>query len=108
VTGGDAELLGELVDGEEAGDGLGGGHGWVSGVVVGCLRGPSRLPAARRDGPLRVTTGRSILLTGDVLTCHTHLHPRSHLIFFLTTNVPYWPSFTDPNFASDLDSLLLI
>jgi hypothetical protein len=33
VADGDAELFGELVDGEEVGDGLGGGHGWVSGVV---------------------------------------------------------------------------
>jgi hypothetical protein len=33
-AGGNAELFGELVDGEEVGDGLGGSHGWVSGVVV--------------------------------------------------------------------------
>jgi len=32
VTGGDAELLGELVDGEEVGDGLDCGHGSVSSV----------------------------------------------------------------------------
>jgi hypothetical protein len=34
VAGGDAELFGELVDGEEMGDGLGGGHGVLSVVVV--------------------------------------------------------------------------
>ena len=34
VAGGDAELFGELVDGEEVGDGLGGGHGMLSVVVV--------------------------------------------------------------------------
>ena len=34
VAGGDAELLGELVDGEEVGEGLGGGHGMLSVVVV--------------------------------------------------------------------------
>jgi len=32
VTGGDAELFGELVDGEEVGDGLDCGHGSVSSV----------------------------------------------------------------------------
>lgn len=34
VAGGNAELLGKLVDGEEVGDGLGGGHGMLSVVVV--------------------------------------------------------------------------
>ena len=64
-----------------------------------CLRGPSRLPAGRRDGPLRVTTGRSTLLTGHVLTCHTHLHPHRHAIFVVTVIHRYCPLLTAHHFA---------
>ena len=50
---------GRPVDGEEVGDGLGAGHGMLSGVVVGCCqRGPGRLPAARRDGRTQKVPGR--------------------------------------------------